>query len=57
MGIENFLNDFDEQSKKRQEEKSQEEAKKEKQKLDDEKYLADFQGYYENNIIPELKKI
>ena len=57
MGVEDFLNDLDEQSKRRKEAKQREEAAKGKLKEENEKYLSDFQEYYEIKVIPELIKI
>jgi len=57
MGIEDFLNDFDEQAKRRSDAKKREEEAREKQKAENEKYLADFQEYYTNIVIPQLKLI
>ena len=57
MSIENFLNDFDEQNKRIKEAKEKKQYEEAEKQMNNEQYLSDFQEYYEQQIISELKEI
>ena len=57
MKIEDFLNDFDEHNKRIEDAKIKKQYAEDEKRMENEKYLSDFNEYYENQIVQEIKEI